>query len=377
MTTVVRTWKRNGDENWMFLEDAVKNLGENAIGHPQTTSVADKRADALSRLMAGQTVETPLASFRLAAVLLALLLSALPAVAQVPEWYWTKLDETEYALWHRGVQAGAYRLSDESYYPRLAPGQWGDACNCPCVLPPAIETALSHYRKTHWQTRGVLTGSTKDAKRNGGLHYRNLPAKPPAKPDCGCPKCKPGCDCGCQPPLTDVLSDGLDKIPDYSAMPSLTFVAKNEADARAALKRFLEAPELAHWRAKYGPRAKAYSLEEFQHVSSAFKLAQDRRFQETGFAALIQPQAPDEQGRAEVKSCYSWATPEQALRALRDADPAYDPNAAPVLPATPAVPAATESAALWGKVAASVGLGGSSLLMVLGAIAAALKSILN
>lgn len=327
------------------------------------------------------------------ATLFALLLCALPVLAQQPEWYWTKIDADQYALWHNAQQIGNYRISDESYFPRLAPGKWGDACECPCYLPPPIEAALASYRKEHWKTRGVLMSAPSIRKANGsGLKYRNLPMPREKAPEgelsdgrqrkarCDCTDCPPECKCGCGHAaqlLESRAGDDVEKIPDYSTMPSLTLVAKDEADAKAALEMFEQAPELAHWRDKYGARAKAYSAAEFQHTSYAFKLDRDKRFQETGFVALIQPESPDESGRAVVHSCYQWATPEDAAKGLRNADPGYDPNPPPTLPETPSVSASPATATVWGKAIAGLGLGGSSLVMVLGAVAAALRTILR
>lgn len=384
MALVIRTWNRNGDRNFMDEEAALENLAKNAEGYPLDASYKHKRADVHRRLHDGEIVHTRLAFFRLAAALLAMLLCPFAAFGQFAEWHWAQIDATEYALWHNGVQVGNYRLTDESYYPRLAPGRWGDACDCPCHIAPQIVMAQQQYRKDHWKTRGVLTAPPR-TKRSTGLRYRNLPgAKPPQGelPDeskkrakCDCPDCPPDCNCGCAPVLQSRrLSDDIEKIPDYSAMPSLTLVARNEADAKAALEMYEQAPELASWREKYGPRVKAYGLQEFQHTGAAFKLDQDRQFQESGFVALVQPQAPDAEGKAAVRSYYAWATPQQALKALRDADPAYDPN--PASPARPSVDP-SDTSALWGKLIAGTGLGGGSVVMFLGAVAAALRSILR
>ena len=66
MTTVIRTWKRDGSTNEMTLEAAVDNLASNAVEFLGTVQPMPARKRIVEgRLMRGEIVETPLAWFRL------------------------------------------------------------------------------------------------------------------------------------------------------------------------------------------------------------------------------------------------------------------------------------------------------------------------
>jgi hypothetical protein len=60
---VVRTWKRDGSHDVMSLDAAVENLSRN---EPESAGSIEDRREAVKRaLLAGETLETRLASFAL------------------------------------------------------------------------------------------------------------------------------------------------------------------------------------------------------------------------------------------------------------------------------------------------------------------------
>lgn len=263
----------------------------------------------------------------LVALLLLILLFVVPAWAQfapVPSgWYWTNDDE-QALLWHDGLQHGNLVLDTLTYWPYLGNRQWGDVEDCPCVILEEFKAKYNAGLKRDWMRNGVIGAPGKPSQEgipNTGLHVRPSRKAPPATR---------GKAVTPAPPMKDfhqaVIAAGAAEVPAFEQMASLTFVSTDGKAADAALKQFQESPALAKWRDKYGPRAKAYSLPDFQHTSSAFKLADDRQFAEAGFVALVQPDAPDANDRAAVHSIYAFGSAEDFAAALRDADPRYDPN---------------------------------------------------
>jgi hypothetical protein len=59
--TVVRTWKRDGSRDIMSLDAAVENLSRNE--RDAAGSTEDRRESVRRALLAGEMLETPLASF--------------------------------------------------------------------------------------------------------------------------------------------------------------------------------------------------------------------------------------------------------------------------------------------------------------------------
>lgn len=241
----------------------------------------------------------------------ALARSAAPSVGS--SYYWTVLGDEQLALWRRdtNTQIGVYLIATGTYYPRLGPGKFGVPEDPPASPPD--QYVQKRDARGNWRTSGV-TGPAGNG--NGipdtGLHVRTSPKR--AIQHSG--------------PMPGAVQQAASAIPAFSTMPSITFVSKDKdgAAADAALKQFRTAPELAKWREKYGARAKAYSADDFAHTGAAFKLDQDRTFQQTGFVALVQATPPDANDKAVVRSIYSFTSPAQFLSALRDADSGYDPN---------------------------------------------------
>lgn len=256
---------------------------------------------------------------RFVIALLLLPLFAVPAMGQFQsEWYWTEITGSrQLALWHNGVQVGGLELDTMTYYPRYAPGNWGVPEDPPCNVP---QEHMRAWRKQHWKTHGV-TGPSGDGKiPASGLHIRQVEPKSAPRQSASPPKKL----------MKDIpqsrLGIGVNEIPSYDTMSRITFVAKDGTVADNALKSFNTAPELTKWKQKYGSAAKAYSLEDFQHTGSAFKLDQDKQFAQTGFVALVQCEPPDADDKAVVHSIYAFDSATEFAAALRDADPNYDPN---------------------------------------------------
>jgi hypothetical protein len=59
----VRTWKRDGSQDVMSLDAAVENLSRNELD--TAGSAADRQEVVRRALLAGETLETPLARFAL------------------------------------------------------------------------------------------------------------------------------------------------------------------------------------------------------------------------------------------------------------------------------------------------------------------------
>jgi hypothetical protein len=66
-------------------------------------------------------------------IVVLLLLAGIAAAGY--EWRPFPDDKDELSLWQDGVQIGNYRISEKKYYPRLAPGIWGDPCSPPYPPP--------------------------------------------------------------------------------------------------------------------------------------------------------------------------------------------------------------------------------------------------
>lgn len=261
--------------------------------------------------------------------IVALSLAALAAPAQerlgMPEWYWTELPHCgQLALWHNCIQVGGYIIETGTYLPRIAPGRWGVPEDPPCDVPEKYLRQLD--ARKNWRTQGIVNPEGKHEVPHTGLHIRQVAPKTQPKLPKSVPAVPPRKVGAIQDYSPAALAAGAEQVPDYSAMPSLTFVAKDPAVADAALHLFQTAPELATWRDKYGARAKAYGYDDFQHTSYGFKLDEDKQFQAGGFVAFAQP-APDADGRAVVrKPIYEFSSAQQFAAALRDADPDYNPN---------------------------------------------------
>lgn len=58
--------------------------------------------------------------------------------AAEPVYQWTQYDADQWSLWKDGTQIGGYKVSESAYYPRHAPGQWGEPCELPsgAKMPP-------------------------------------------------------------------------------------------------------------------------------------------------------------------------------------------------------------------------------------------------
>lgn len=245
-----------------------------------------------------------------------------PLPAQ-PYYEWRVIDRDELSLWKNGQQIGNLQLDTLTYRPRLGPGRWGVPEDPPVDMPMQYIRQTSRKRLKPSENGIMGPGGSSNIPNTGARIRQSHPTTPKGKP---------------KPPSrirnygTQSLPQAAADIPDYGAMPSLTFVAKDGAVADAALATFQSAPELAKWRDKYGARAKAYSFDDFMQTSYAFKLDEDTRFKESGFVALAQPQAPDENDQAKVYSIYEFSSPTQFAGALRDANDRYHPDDQPDTP---------------------------------------------
>lgn len=241
-----------------------------------------------------------------------------------PSFWWTELAPDELALWKDGVQIGNYEVKTATYYPRLGPSRWGNPIDPPCIVPAAYRQ--KKHKHSQWHMNGIMGPAGEGEIPHSGTHLR--------KPDRQHKhKATPRSELRHFGQGLENVEASAKEIPSFGDMASLTFVANDRDQAEQALALFQSEPALAKWRDKYAGRAKAYSLEEFQKTSSAFKLDEDLTFAETGFVGLIQSEAPDGNGQARVHSFYSCNEAGDLLQALRDADPDYDPNESPINPA--------------------------------------------
>ncbi len=56
---------------------------------------------------------------------------------------WRTIDGTQASLWRNGKQVGNYVFATGAYYPRLAPGKWGEKTRVPVSWVPATPAATA------------------------------------------------------------------------------------------------------------------------------------------------------------------------------------------------------------------------------------------
>ncbi len=204
-------------------------------------------------------------------------------VADSYEWIVAEDAPDQVLLWYRGVQVGGYSFTWDHYRPRLAAGKWGPPCAPPVPLPLYGVEPWEQPRRERFSLCG------REVSREQALAII-----------------------------------GAD-LADDSAQLHLT-VAGDEALRSRVLADLATAPELAPWKDKL--RVQGYP---------------------TGHWALLSPlsglrlQAPaDKAGRGRVLHYQAdYAGPADLAKALRRADPLYDPSKDPDLrrPTPPPGPA--------------------------------------
>ncbi len=150
-----------------------------------------------------------------------------------------------------------------------------------------------------------------------------------------CPACGKGGPCSCPEPAAGGA------LPDYASMPSITVVCADAAKRQRVLDDLASSPSLAAFKEKFGPRARGYDPGHW-HLKP-FKLAEDRRFQASGFCILVQGVA-DPGGKARPTVVYDYEGPDQLAGVLRTVDPSYDPNRLTPAAVTDNLPAAASVA---------------------------------
>lgn len=205
---------------------------------------------------------------------------------------WSKVDETQAALFLDGVQAGNYRLADGKYFP-CEGGGFGPATECPVEVPEEYRPKAPEV--PDWRVSGVIAG-----------------------------KSTPGVTIGGDPAEVARVTRQAEAsvtIPAFQRMPSITVVSKDRA-ARERIRDDFQAHEaLAAFR---DHRVKAY--DPGNPLLAPFKLGEDARFAETGLVILVQP-APDVNNRAPVTSLYEYNSAEEVAGRLRVIEVEYDPTA--------------------------------------------------
>lgn len=218
------------------------------------------------------------------------------AFAQYASVKWVKVDDSQVALILDGVQAGNLRLADGVYFPVEGDG-FGAPVDCPVDIPEEYRPKAPPI--ADWRTTGVIKG-----------------------------RIKPGVHIGGDPEAVERVNrqaeagaDAAVKIPAFQRMPSVTIVSQDKTAGERIRADFEKHPALAPFR---DHRVKVYT-NPADPLLAPFKLAEDREFQRTGLAIIVQP-APDEHNRAPVTSIYTYESADEVAGKLRSIEAEYDPN---------------------------------------------------
>lgn len=206
------------------------------------------------------------------------------------EWRSFPDGNDELSLWKDGVQIGNYRVSENKYYPHLAPGIWGDPCPLPYPPPPEVVTPGKR------EADGTLNfGLDRSHMLAGGKHL--LGGKEVSKEQ-----------------LLQAL--GKPNLPDDSQWLSLTIIGP-EASRQQVVHDLHSSPLLVPWK----DRLKVHDYPP-DHWA-----VRDAGFVTTG-NPTIYCQASDGTvlHRQDV-----YRGPEALAEALRKADPTYNPERDPDL----------------------------------------------
>jgi hypothetical protein len=221
-------------------------------------------------------------------VLILLVLAGVAAAGY--EWRTFPDDKDELSLWQDGVQIGNFRVSAKKYYPRLAPGVWGDPC------PPPYPPPLDVITPGQIESDGTINfGLDRSRMSAAGKHL--LDGKEVSKEE-----------------LLQAL--GKPSLPDDSQWLSLTIIGP-EAARKNALSDLQSSQFLAPWKERL-------KVQDYPPDHWAVK---DAGFVTTG-NPTIYCQAPDGTvlHRQDV-----YRGPEALAEVLRKADPTYNPERDPDL----------------------------------------------
>lgn len=108
---------------------------------------------------------------------------ACPKCAAGGEW-WVVEDTggDQVGLWVRGAQVGSWRVSDQTYHPRLGPGRWGEAREPPAAVPECYRRAATNYGVSA-PAAGEARGWSVSGKPVSAGEARQALAGGPALPD--------------------------------------------------------------------------------------------------------------------------------------------------------------------------------------------------
>lgn len=248
--------------------------------------------------------------FSLAALLAWLLLPALVVAGY--EWRSFADDKDQIALWQDGRQLGNYRFSTREYFPRRAPGVWGEPCSPP-YPPPSTVRAPSQI-----EPDGTLNFGLDLARLSGtGKHLLN--GKEVSKEE-----------------LLQVI--GHPRLTDDSQWLCLTIIG-SDAERQQVLHDLQTNVLLAPWKDRI--KIQAYEPDHWA--------VRDAGFVTTGHPTIY-CQAAD--GKV-LHRQDGYRGPQALAEALRRADPAYQPQLDPDLNKT----VASVPPAVW--------IGGAILLLLL------------
>jgi len=206
------------------------------------------------------------------------------------EWRAFPDDKDELSLWKDGVQVGNFRVGEKKYYPRLAPGVWGDPCSPPYPPPQDVVTPGKI------ESDGTINfGLDRSRMSEAGKHL--LDGQEVSKAE-----------------LLQAL--GKPALPDDSQWLSLTVIGP-EAARQKVLSDLQSSPYLAPWKERI--KVRDYPPDHWA--------VRDAGFVTTG-NPTIYCQAPDGTvlHRQDV-----YRGPEALAEVLRKADPAYSPERDPDL----------------------------------------------
>jgi hypothetical protein len=206
------------------------------------------------------------------------------------EWRTFPDDKDELSLWKDGVQLGNYRINEKKYYPRRAPGVWGDPC--PPPYPPPQDVVAPGQIES-------------DGTINFGLDRSHMPAAGKHLLD------------GREVSKEELLQAlGSPRLPDDSKWLSLTIIGPDHARKRV-LSDLQNSPFLTPWK-------DSIKVQDYPPDHWAVK--------DAGFVTTGQPtiycQAPD---GAVLHRQDVYRGPEALAEVLRKADPAYNPERDPDL----------------------------------------------
>ena len=232
---------------------------------------------------------------RVFCVLVSLIMAVASAHGQSPRGYWWEQSTEKPEYWglrFDGVQVGIWSSESGIYRPYDATTRdFGDAVDVP-IEPPIHDVS-------DWRTHGVLGVKSSGLTRGGDADDTPVGV------------------------TNDAPSAPAPTFPAYETMGSWTVVAKDKKAAERVVNDLKTSPALAEWKQTYAPRARAYTPDSF--AMKPFKLASDRRFQETGVVVIIQP-APDDSDSAPVHKIYGYDGPESLNSRLHELNLNYDPN---------------------------------------------------